>query len=63
MKIWQQARFNRQGIKSGKLVQTGTFTLQPEKTTVNKIAVNYSIVFANDEKEYLYLSGEKVTHL
>ncbi|WP_158800317.1 hypothetical protein [Pedobacter sp. L105] len=51
---------NFERYENGKLVQTGTFTFQPEKTTVNNTAVNYSIVFANDEKQYLYLSGNKL---
>lgn len=54
-------KFNGQNFEkyaTGKLIETGTFTLQPENTTVNNTTANYSILMSTHAKQYLYLSGK-----
>lgn len=56
-------KFNQQNYErydSGKLVDSGKFTIKPEATTVNSSQTNYSILLKNETKLYLNLSAKKL---
>lgn len=56
-------KFNQESYErydSGKLVDSGKFTIKPDVTTVSSSQTNYSILLKNQTKLYLNLSAKKL---
>jgi hypothetical protein len=52
--IFKQQKFER--YDDGRLVESGTFTLTPEKAKVNNEVANFSLITDNNLKQYIKLS-------
>jgi hypothetical protein len=50
-------------IENGKVVETGTYTIINEETTISNVKVRYKIIFGNktDSPVYLKQLGDKLT--
>ncbi|MDB5020974.1 MAG: hypothetical protein JWQ28_2101 [Pedobacter sp.] len=58
-----QIKFNQQRYEryaDGKLVETGKYTLSPEKREVNNDEANFSMLSNNNFQQYIKLSSKKL---